>query len=377
MAIRTVRDRGKTFMDLPAHFADFLRNIRPNGKQQSDAVRAHTTLRKALAEDNELGRYLIATFLQGSYRRSTDIKPAQDKKSDVDIIAVTNMDRRQFPDGARALEAFRPFLERYYHGRYEPQGHSWGIIDGEVELDLVPTSAPSEAVIHEFRHIRESGSAVEPGLSAFSEVRKALSLREAAAKSDEWKSEPLEIPDRERKLWERTHPLAQIDWTLEKNERCKGHYINVVRAVKWWWLHEAGKVHPKSYLLEALLGEVCPNGISSVAQGITESFEGLLIKYRLDVAANRVPFVADHGLPQNNVLARLSAPEFATFYGAVSSIATKARAALDSNDRADSISRWVSIFGKEFPTDGDGGNGKGGYQPPPKPAEPRRERFAF
>src|ERR1700722_10669048 len=200
-------------MELSAHFSDFLQNIRPTGKQQADAVRAHTVLRARLIADGHLDRYVIATFLQGSYRRSTDIKPAQGKKSDVDIIAVTNMDKTQFPDGARALEEFRPFLDEHYAGCYEPQSHSWGIIDGEVELDLVPTSAPSEAVIHEFRRIREKSAAVQPGLDAFVEVSKALSFREAAAASgDAWKSDPLEIPDRQRQRWERTHPLEQIDW---------------------------------------------------------------------------------------------------------------------------------------------------------------------
>jgi hypothetical protein len=364
-------------MELPSHFSDFLRNIRPTEKQREDAIRAHRRLRELLIADSDLDRYVIATFLQGSYRRATDIKPAQEKKSDVDIIAVTNMDKTQFPDGARALDEFRVFLDKYYRGQYEPQAHSWGVIDGDVELDLVPTSAPSEAVIHEFSQIRESGAAVEPGLTMFGEIRKALSIKEAAAAlGDRWKSEPLEIPDRARQSWERTHPLAQIEWTLEKNDRCNSHYVNVVRAVKWWWLHQAGKVQPKSYLLEAVVGETCPNGITSIAQGFAATAEQIREKYQPGVQAQRVPFVADHGLPGNNVLARLEFDDFYAFYSSIAEIAQAARAALASTDRTDSIRRWHEIFGDEFPMD-DGGKGPGGYEPPTRPAEPRRERFAF
>lgn len=363
-------------MDLPTYFADFIRNIRPTAIQQADAIRAHSTLRQHLLADRDLDRYIIATFLQGSYRRSTDIKPVGDEKSDVDIIVVTNMDKQQFPDGARALEEFRPFLDTHYSGRYEPQSHSWGIVDGEVELDLVPTSAPLEAIRHEFSKLRESQAAVEPGLRTFGELRKALSFKEAAAaQGDQWKDEPLEIPDRNRRLWERTHPLAQIVWTSEKNNECNGHYVGVVRAFKWWWIQAAGKVNPKSYVLEAIVGACCPDGIGSIAEGVTLTAERIAEEYAGDVALSQVPTLEDHGIPENNVLERLTFAEFGPFYSAVSTLASRARRALSAIDRAESIRLWRSIFGDEFPGDGDDGNG-GEYSPPPRPAEPRRERFA-
>lgn len=361
-------------MELPTYFADFVRAIRPTQKQKGEAARAHAELRKRLSGDDRLERYLITTFLQGSYRRSTDIKPAQGKKSDVDIIAVTNMDKAQFPDGESALEEFRPFLDEHYKDNYTPQGHSWGITDGEVELDLVPTSAPSKAVIHELQKMRETDASIESGLDAFGEIRKLLSAQDADVSGDEWRTDPLEIPDRERKLWERTHPLAQIAWTADKNAACNTYYVDVVRATKWWWLHNAKKAQPKGYALEAIVGEYCPNGITSVAEGFTRSLELIVRGFAPAVAAGTVPFVSDHGIG-SNVLARVTITDIANFYTVAAEVARAARQALDSRDRSQSIALWREIFGEEFPGDG-GGNGPEDYSPPPRPAEPKRERFA-
>ena len=70
----------------------------------------------------------------------------------------------------------------------------------------------------------------------------------------QWKSEPLLIPDREAEKWDKTHPLEQIRWTVEKNKNCNTHYINVVKALKWWRKTQYPDMkHPKSYPLEHLL----------------------------------------------------------------------------------------------------------------------------
>ena len=47
-------------------------------------------------------KLLVESFLQGSYARSTCIKPAPGKKVDVDVIVVTNIDH----DTVSAQEAF-------------------------------------------------------------------------------------------------------------------------------------------------------------------------------------------------------------------------------------------------------------------------------
>ena len=76
----------------PTYFSDFLSAIRLSDNQVSDLKTGHTTLRKRLLADEDLSPIIVSTFLQGSYRRSTAVKPKNGNKSDVDIIVVTNLD---------------------------------------------------------------------------------------------------------------------------------------------------------------------------------------------------------------------------------------------------------------------------------------------
>ena len=82
--------------------------------------------------------------MQGSYRRSTAVKPKNGNKSDVDVIVVTKLDSEEYTP-EEALDLFVPFLDKYYNGKYRIQGRSIGISLSYVDLDIVPTSAPSES----------------------------------------------------------------------------------------------------------------------------------------------------------------------------------------------------------------------------------------
>ena len=57
---------------------------------------------------------------------------------------------------------------------------------------------------------------------------------------------------------------------MGKNNSCNGHYINVVKAIKWShrFMRKDMK-YPKGYPLEHMIGVCCPDSITSVAQGVT------------------------------------------------------------------------------------------------------------
>jgi hypothetical protein len=131
-------------MELPSYFADFLSEIRLTRNQVDDCRPGHTTLRERLLDDDRLSKIIVNTFLQGSYRRATAVRPKGDKRADVDVIVVTKLHRDEFTP-EQALAEFVPFLEKYYKGKYEPQGRSFGIELTYVDLDVVPTAAPSES----------------------------------------------------------------------------------------------------------------------------------------------------------------------------------------------------------------------------------------
>lgn len=375
-------------MELKTDFETFLSEIRPTQSQREDLQVGHKTLRERLNADEGLKKAFVSDFLQGSYRRATAVRPKNDRRSDVDIIIVTKLSEAEYTP-AKAMDVFKPFLDKYYKGKWKQQGRSFGIELSYVELDLVLTSAPSEA---------EVGILLSDAVTSDDDIDEAqdwrlhrswvaLSSRErsdartllAEAKSEaEWKAKPLRIPDREANIWEWTHPLEQISWTRDKSARTSRHFVSVVKAIKWWRLenHEEPK-HPKGFPLERLIGECCPDGIESVAEGVVKTLEKIVSAYELLVQVGDKPRLPDYGVPTHDVFKRISADDFRKFYEQVKDGAVLARRAFDAEDRTKSGNLWREMFGSKFPKPPEnGGSKKAGYTPPTGPAVPGSGRFA-
>lgn len=77
---------------MTSFFEDFLKEIRLTSNQVNELQQAHTTLRNRLVADEDLSKYIETTFLQGSYKRSTAVRPKNGNRSDVDIVVVTKFD---------------------------------------------------------------------------------------------------------------------------------------------------------------------------------------------------------------------------------------------------------------------------------------------
>lgn len=375
-------------MELKTDFETFLSEIRPTQSQREDLQIGHKTLRERLNADEGLKKAFVSDFLQGSYRRGTAVRPKNDRRSDVDIIIVTKLSEAEYSP-AKAMDEFKPFLEKHYKGKWKQQGRSFGIELSYVELDLVLTSAPSEA---EVGILRSDAVTSDDDIDEAQDWRLhrswvALSSRErsdartllAEAKSEaEWKAKPLRIPDREANIWEWTHPLEQISWTRDKSARTSRHFVSVVKAIKWWRLenHEEPK-HPKGFPLERLIGECCPDGIESVAEGVVKTLEKIVSAYALLVQIGDKPRLPDYGVPMHDVFKRISADDFRKFYEQVKDGAVLARRAFDAEDRTKSGNLWREMFGSKFPKPPEnGGSKKAGYTPPTGPAVPGSGRFA-
>ena len=121
------------------------------------------------------------------------------------------------------------------------------------------------------------------------------SLLDVFQKEDQWKSEPLLIPDRDAGQWVPTFPLGQIEWTRQKNKATNGNFVNVVKAIKRWRDLDGEGKHPKGFLIERLVGEYCPDGIQSVAEGIEAVLRGIKDAYGSYAANGTVPVVTDTG----------------------------------------------------------------------------------
>jgi hypothetical protein len=380
-------------VELPSYFSDFLKNIRPSKSLRDKMRDEHQLLRDRLSKDQDLGPIVVGTFIQGSYRRFTGVTPGTGSQADVDVVAVTSMSESQYTS-RKALDRFIPFLEEHYPKKYTPQGRSWAIdVNGEISLDLVPTSAPSEAVVESLRlskaaswNLPDEPDALEPtsyGQLLLEGTVRSSPLITKAALNAQWKSEPLRIPDREANNWDDTHPLEQIRWTWEKSSATEGHYVNVVKSLKWWRKETRPEPkYPKSYPLEHMIGNCCPDAIATVAVGVTRSLELMEETYRPFVNAREVPYLADRGVPGHNVLHRLTADDFATFLGHVKKASEIARKALDADTVKKSADLWRQLFGDEFPeapdddSGGGGGSSSGGFTPRTKVSTPSEGRFA-
>ncbi|MCK4624706.1 MAG: nucleotidyltransferase [Phycisphaerae bacterium] len=378
-------------MELPTCFKDFLTDIRPTTEQNKRMKEAHIDLQTRLRSDENLSPVLVTTFVQGSYRRHTALKAGNDDHCDVDVVVVTRFDKNvQTPQ--QVLDAFKPFLEKNYKGRYEPQGRSWGIEwDDLVKLDLVPTAAPSESMmrIFEAEGIGAWSSEIGPWLTEDMQdkglrVDPLFEAIQAARKDPHWALEPLDIPDRDSQIWDRTHPLAQIEWTTEKNRQVNGHYINMVKALKWWRREtEPLPKYPKSYPLEHMLGLNCSNGLTSVALCVVDALERAVANYEEEAEVPQTPFLPDHGFPEDqapDVFGRLDPEDFAQFYKKLIGAAKVARYAIDCKSMRRSSELWRKLLGEDFPkagADNDSGDGpEGGFTPPSAPRGVEQTRFA-
>ena len=358
-------------MNVPSYFLDFLTTIRPTDAMCSEYKDAHKLLRKRLRAFDTIKDALVTDFLQGSYRRSTLVRPISGKLADVDIIVVTKLDPTEWT-APRTLALFSLFAKEHYDGKYEVQGRSVRINLSGLSLDIVPTSAPAEAEIGVLSSIDVDELDELDGESL---VEKAL--RKRADGAPLWKSAPLKIPDRDAKCWEETHPLAQIAWTREHNAASNGHYVNVIKALKWW-RQEALKdlKRPKGYPLERAFAECFPSGaVGSVAEGLTLTMETFVTKFKAWRDLSLTPILADHGLPNQNVMKRIDGADFAALYDAVVDGATLARAALDATTVKASAEKWRELLGTRFPAPPEETEKSDGFTPRTGPSSPRPARY--
>lgn len=328
-------------MECTTKFNDFISAISLTDSMENELRTAYKELKYKL-NSHAISKEIIAMFLQGSYARHTGVKPInKDDKLDVDLVVVTRFDYNKMTP-LQALKAFEPFLEENYKGKYRIQGRSIGIKLGKCSIDLVPTALPN-ITVQRFLNEAFNNAAYE---QAFFRADSTISAIKKYAKiAGDWKNEPLKIPDKDAGQWDDTHPIAQILWTREMNERTNGKYVNMVRALKWWkknYCKNADTI--KSYPLEHFIGDCCSVGYDSLAATITYTLQTMS-----SYDETKKPFLHDRGVPQHDVFGRVKDEDYKNFITAIKGIAIKAKDALEEQDLYESSKKWRNIFGPEFP----------------------------
>lgn len=336
-------------MNCKTNFLDYISNI--NLQQYvKDELRDKYKVLVDRLKNEPIGEHVIATFLQGSVARDTAIKSILSDKADIDIVVVTDFICTDDPKNAdpnkktpeQAQNSFSKFLNKYYYGKWRKQGRSLGIEMSNCSIDLVPTALPS---IQMKAILREMFSNTEDYTKEmFSESYGLDKLRFYAQKNNRWKEDYLMIPDREAKKWDKTHPLEQIRWANEKHQLTNYNFKKVVRGLKWWNKNYVDIDGVKSYPLEHIIGECCPNNTDyNLERAVYETFKEMA-KYSLIK-----PYMPDRGVPEHDVFARITEENYRKFIKIVKDTADKAEKAYYEEDKRLSSILWQEIFGPEFP----------------------------
>jgi hypothetical protein len=290
-------------------FQDFLRDIEPSRTTKAWASSAHKTLRDFLSRHAEFGKVHKKTFLSGSYKRDTAIRPkaveGKVERPDVDIIVLTN---HTLADSPVAVVDSLYKAVRSGYSNVRKQQRSVGVETEQASMDVVPIIAP----------YGDAGS--------------------------------FYIPDRKLEKWVETNPPRHTQWTTETNDAAGGRFKPLVKLIKWWRRENPTlSKRPKGFVMECIAAECMDMDETHYGQLFAKTLEAVVSRYHLSVVLERVPHIDDPGVPGNSVTDGMTFAAFEGFYRKAEAHASKAREALAEEDPEKATKLWREIFGDRFP----------------------------
>ncbi|TAK20821.1 MAG: nucleotidyltransferase [Chloroflexota bacterium] len=290
-------------------FHDLLRDIEPSPTTKTDAANAHRTMRAFLRTHASFGSRHVDTYLSGSYKRDTAIRPRRHDgittRPDVDIIVVTNHSLGDSPSLVVA-ELYDAVADGY--SRIEKQTRSVGVETAEVDMDVVP-------IIEPFGPDRG-----------------------------------LYIPDRALVAWLPTNPPGHTTWTTARNAAAGGRFKPLVKLLKWWRRQNptTGR-HPKGFIIECIAAECMDYEETHYGLLFVRTLERIVSRYLIETLSGFVPTIPDPAVAGNSVTRNVSYEEFRSFRDQAEKDAKTARRALTETDPGEMARLWREIFGPRFP----------------------------
>ena len=290
-----------------ARFDEFLKDIEPSPTTKSNASSAHTALREYLKGHDTFKEYHVDTYLSGSYKRDTAIRPntknGDTNRPDVDIIVETNHTIEDDPNGV--VDLLYTTLEDEYPN-IRPQDRSVGIESGLADMDVVPIITHTNGVLY--------------------------------------------IPDRKLEEWLVTNPPKHISWTTSINKQAGGRFKPLVKMMKWWRReNNTGYKKPKGFVTECIVAECMNYSETYYGKLFVELLEGVVRKYTFLVANGQLPHIEDPGVNGNSVTDGMTVKAFEAFCSKVKSHSEIGRKALNADNEEDATNHWRRIFGDRFP----------------------------
>ena len=296
-------------MAIQTQFREFLMDIEPSHTTKKRGQDAHTSLRDFIRSHETFMQYHERTFLSGSYKRDTAIRPqtkdGDEERPDVDIIVVTNHSLDDAPGEVVSL-LYDTLADKYDDLR--KQARSVGVFTYTADMDVVPIIAPD-------------------GMAG-----------------------TLYIPDRGLEEWLETNPPAHTKWTTEMNAASDGRFKPLVKLAKWWRrANPTVAKRPKGFMIECIAAECMDFGENQYAELFLSMLETIESRYSTYVNLDLVPYIADPGVPGNSVLSGVTVSAFKGFYNKAATCAEIGRRALDAGDTEEGLQLWRDVFGSRFP----------------------------
>jgi len=296
-------------MGTQSQFKTFLQDIEPSATTKANAKSAHTNLRDFLRRDLSFKEYHVDTFLSGSYRRDTAIRPrikeGNTERPDVDIIVVTNHTINDSP--TEVIELLFQTLKKKYN-TIRLQTRSIGIETTNADMDVVPIISPYGT------------------------------------------NSTLYIPDRKLQDWLPTNPPGHTKWTTDVNKSSNGHFKPLVKLMKWWRREKPSTdKRPKGFVIEVITATCADLAESEYAELFLGTLEGITDNYERDIYLETLPTIPDPSVPGNSVTHGMTFDAFKSFYNKAKLHAQLGREAQAEENEEKALEKWRRIFGVRFP----------------------------
>jgi hypothetical protein len=287
-----------------ARFTELLSDIEPSPTTKANASTAHTNLRDHLEYHDDFGERWTGDFLAGSYSRDTAIRPriTEDgqERPDIDIIVVTNYDTSEHPDDVLG-ELCAALEDEYKVERVNKR--SVRVVTPNAEMDVVPVVETSNGYL---------------------------------------------IPDRETGRWRETNPPEHNNWSSRQNTAFDGRFKKLVKMLKWWRRENPTGKRPKGFGLEVLVSLHAPRHETHLGEAFAQLLENIHAAYALLASVDQKPFIADPAIPSNDILAKVTIPQWKAFIDRIGVHAGYARRAQNEDDMEEATRLWRKIFGERF-----------------------------
>ncbi len=289
-----------------ARFTEFLSDIEPSTTTKSNASSAHTALRDFLKDDEDFKNYHVSTFLSGSYKRDTAIRPQkmenETERPDIDIIVVTN--HTLADDPKEVVDLLYTTLKKKYPN-IRRQARSVGIESSNADLDVVPIIPYGTMYL---------------------------------------------IPDRKQESWLPTNPPGHTTWTTATNQLAGGRFKPLVKLMKWWRRENPTvSKKPKGFVIECIAAACMDYQETYYGELFVKTLEEITKRYEINSLLGTVPNIPDPAVPGNYVTTGITPAAFLGFYNKAKSHAELGRKALNETDPEEATNLWRQIFGDRFP----------------------------